>query len=67
MIQTEVKRKTAAVLATLNTRYEDAIGRALNGMRDADKRRRTVTKLIDERDARVPKSNRKQNPLQQSI
>ncbi|MEK5183774.1 RNA polymerase recycling motor HelD [Solibacillus sp. FSL W7-1324] len=55
VIQTEVKRKTAAVLATLNTRYEDAIGRALNGMRDADKRRRTVTKLIDERDARVPK------------
>lgn len=55
VIQTEVKRKTAAVLATLNTRYEDAIGRALSGMRDADKRRRTVTKLIDERDARIPK------------
>ncbi|MGN7477006.1 RNA polymerase recycling motor HelD [Solibacillus silvestris] len=55
VIQTEVKRKTVTVLATLNTRYEEAIGRALNGMRDAEKRRRTVTKLIDERDERIPK------------
>ena len=55
IIQTEVKRKTTAVLAKLNARYEDAIGRALNGMRDADKRRRTVTKMIDERDERIPK------------
>lgn len=55
VIQTEVKRKTAAVLTTLNARYEDAIGRALNGMRDPEKRRRTVTKLIDERDERIPK------------
>ncbi|MEK3764452.1 RNA polymerase recycling motor HelD [Solibacillus sp. FSL K6-4121] len=55
VIQNEVKRKTTAVLTTLNTRYEDAIGRALNGMRDAEKRRHTVTKLIDERDDRIPK------------
>ena len=55
IIQTEVKRKTTAVLAKLNARYEDAIGRALNGMRDAEKRRRTVTKMIDERDERIPK------------
>lgn len=54
VIQTEVKRKTKAVLLALNTRYEDAIGRALNGMRDADKRKKFVTKLIDERDARIP-------------
>ena len=50
-----MKRKTTAVLAKLNARYEEAIGRALNGMRDADNRRRTVTKLIDERDERIPK------------
>lgn len=55
IVQTEVKRKTTAVLTKLNARYEEAIGRALNGMRDAEKRRRTVTKLIDERDERIPK------------
>lgn len=55
IIQTEVKRKTTAVLTKLNARYEEAIGRALNGMRDAEKRRHTVTKLIDERDVRIPK------------
>lgn len=55
VIQTEVKRKTKAVLSTLNTRYEDAIGRSLNGIRDDVKRRRVVTKFIDERDERIPK------------
>ena len=55
VVQTEVKRKTASVLSTLNARYEDAIGRALNGIRDDDKRRRIVTKFIDERDERIPK------------
>lgn len=53
-IQTEVKRKTSVILQSLNTRYEDAIGRALNGIRDAEKRKRLVTKYIDERDARIP-------------
>ena len=55
VIQTEVKRKTTAVLSTLNARYEEAIGRALNGIREDDKRRRIVTKFIDERDERIPK------------
>ncbi|MEO4053879.1 RNA polymerase recycling motor HelD [Solibacillus sp. CAU 1738] len=55
IIQTEVKRKTTAVLKTLNDRYEETLGRALNGIRDAEKRRRIVTKYIDERDARIPK------------
>ncbi len=55
VIQTEVKRKTTAVLNSLNVRYEEAIGRALNGIRNAENRRRIVTKYIDERDARIPK------------
>ncbi len=55
VIQTEVKRKTKAVLHTLNAKYEEAIGRALDGIRDAEKRRRIVTKYIDERDERIPK------------
>ncbi|MGM9944695.1 MAG: RNA polymerase recycling motor HelD [Lysinibacillus sp.] len=55
VIQTEVKRKTTAVLNTLNAKYEQSIGRALDGIRDAEKRRRLVTKYIDERDERIPK------------
>lgn len=55
VIQTEVKRKTTAILTNLNAKYEEAIGRALNGIRDAENRRRIVTKYIDERDERIPK------------
>ena len=55
VIQTEVKRKTSSVLSTLNAKYEQSIGRALDGIRDAEKRRRLVTKYIDERDKRIPK------------
>ncbi len=55
VIQTEVKRKTKAVMTTLKNRYDEAIERALNGMRDAEKRRRVVTKFLDERDERLPK------------
>ena len=55
VVQTEVKRKSKAVLSSLNTRYEDMIGKALSGLRDPDKRREAVTKFIDERDERIPK------------
>ena len=55
VIQTEVKRKTTAILNTLNARYDEALGRALNGIRHAENRRRIVTKYIDERDTRIPK------------
>lgn len=54
VIQTEVKRKSKSVLSSLNARYEEMIGKALNGFRDPDKRREYVTKFIDERDARIP-------------
>ena len=55
VIQTEVKRKAKAILHTLNERYEETIGRALNGVFDEEKRRRLVVKYIDERDERLPK------------
>ncbi len=55
VIQTEVKRKSKAVLTSLNARYEEMIGKALNGFRDPEKRKRNVTRFIDERDARIPK------------
>ncbi|MGM9949755.1 MAG: RNA polymerase recycling motor HelD [Lysinibacillus sp.] len=55
VIQTEVRRKTTAVLHSLNAKYEETIGRALDGIRDDERRRRVVTKYIDERDERIPK------------
>ncbi|SOC43322.1 RNA polymerase recycling motor HelD [Ureibacillus acetophenoni] len=55
IVQTEVKRKSKAVLTSLNSRYEEMIGKALNGFRDPEKRKRNVTRFIDERDARIPK------------
>ena len=58
VIQTEVKRKSKAVLQALKTRYDDVIERALNGMRDAEKRKRVVTNFLDERDERMPKIER---------
>lgn len=38
----------------LNAKYDEALGKALNGIRDDEKRRRIVTKYIDERDERIP-------------
>ena len=55
VVQTEVKRKSKAVLNSLNARYDEMIGKALNGFRDPEKRKRNVTRFIDERDARIPK------------
>ena len=55
VIQTEVKRKGKAVLYKLKMRYEEAIERSLNGIRDDAKRKRIVTKFLDERDERLPK------------
>ena len=58
VIQTEVKRKTKAVMQVLKTKYDDTIERALNGIRDGEKRKRVVTKYLDERDERMPKIER---------
>ncbi|CAM5209520.1 DNA helicase-2/ATP-dependent DNA helicase PcrA OS=Ureibacillus acetophenoni OX=614649 GN=SAMN05877842_11582 PE=4 SV=1 [Ureibacillus acetophenoni] len=55
VVQTEVKRKSKAVLTSLHARYDEIIGKALNGFRDPEKRKRNVTRFIDERDARIPK------------
>lgn len=54
IIQTEVKRKAKIVLQTVQQKYDEAIERALNGMRDEEKRKRVVTKFLDERDERLP-------------
>ena len=54
VLASHVRQKKQAVLNVLNAKYDEALGRALNGIRDDDKRRRIVTKFIDERDERIP-------------
>lgn len=55
VVQAEVRRKSKSVLTTVNARYEEMIGKALNRFHDAEQRKRNVTKFIDERDERLPK------------
>ncbi|WP_076758443.1 RNA polymerase recycling motor HelD [Edaphobacillus lindanitolerans] len=54
ILKTEVDRKLKEILSTLTKRYEQALDKALFGIRDDDRRRKKTTKLIDERDARIP-------------
>lgn len=54
VLASHVRQKKQAVLATLHKKYDEALGKALNGIRDDEKRRRVVTKFIDERDERIP-------------
>ena len=54
VLASHVRQKKQAVLNVLNAKYDEALGKALNGIRDDDKRRRIVTKFIDERDERIP-------------
>ncbi|WP_341301458.1 RNA polymerase recycling motor HelD [Lysinibacillus sp. FSL H8-0500] len=54
VVASHVRQKKQAVLATLHKKYDEALGKALNGIRDDDKRRRVVTRFIDERDERIP-------------
>lgn len=54
VLASHVRQKKQVILATLHKKYDEALGKALNGIRDDDKRRRVVTKFIDERDERIP-------------
>ncbi|WP_010287228.1 RNA polymerase recycling motor HelD [Kurthia massiliensis] len=53
VIQSHVRQKKKQILYTLNKKYDDIIGRALN-IFDPARRKREVTKWIDERDRRLP-------------
>lgn len=55
IIATEVKRKTKAVIATINAKYDEVLDRALNSIHNDEKRRAVVIRFVDERDARIPK------------
>lgn len=54
VLASHVRQKKQAILNMLHKKYDEALGKALNGIRDDDKRRRVVTKFIDERDERIP-------------
>ncbi|MEG0259154.1 MAG: RNA polymerase recycling motor HelD [Lysinibacillus sp.] len=54
VLASHVRQKKQAVLHLLNAKYDEALGKALNGIRNDENRRRIVTKYIDERDARIP-------------
>lgn len=54
VIQADVKRKEKAVYEALSQRYEATLDKILNGIRDAQKRRRLIFKYTDERDERLP-------------
>lgn len=54
VLASHVRQKKQAVLNMLHAKYDEALGKALNGIRDAEKRKNIVTKFIDERDERMP-------------
>ncbi|MCL1697640.1 RNA polymerase recycling motor HelD [Lysinibacillus sp. BPa_S21] len=54
VLASHARQKKQAILNTLHKKYDEALGKALDGIRDDAKRRRVVTKFIDERDERIP-------------
>lgn len=54
ILKTETARKRKEILNTLTARYEQALDKALFGIRDDRRRREQTTRLIDERDERLP-------------
>lgn len=53
VIQSHVRQKKKQISYTLNKKYDDIIGKALN-IFDAKRRKKEVTRWIDERDRRIP-------------
>jgi len=54
ILKTETARKRKEILSVLTSRYEQALDKALFGIRDDRRRREQTTRLIDERDIRLP-------------
>lgn len=53
VIQSHVRQKKKQILYTLHKKYDDIIGKALN-IYNPERRKKEVTKWIDERDRRMP-------------
>lgn len=54
VMQSHIRQKRKQLLYTLKKRYDAVLDKALFGIRDDAKRKKVVTKWIDERDARLP-------------
>ncbi|MFD1206183.1 RNA polymerase recycling motor HelD [Sporosarcina contaminans] len=54
IMQTEVNRKRKQLYKLLSDKYEEALDKALYGIRDDEKRKSMITKIMDERDTRLP-------------
>lgn len=55
IMKSEVTRKRKQLYQLLSDKYEAALDKALYGIRDDDKRRARITRIMDERDERLPK------------
>ena len=54
IMQSEVNRKRKQLYKILSDKYEEALDKALYGIRDDEKRRARITRVMDERDERLP-------------
>lgn len=54
ILLSHVRQKKKEILFVLNKKYDEALDKALFGIRDDAKRKSEVTKFIDERDRRIP-------------
>ncbi|MBD7985067.1 AAA family ATPase [Sporosarcina sp. Sa2YVA2] len=54
IMQAEVNRKRKQLYSLLSDKYEEALDKALYGIRDDEKRKARITKVMDERDERLP-------------
>ncbi len=54
ILQSDVNRKRKVLLAKLRERYDEALDKALYGIRNDEKRKAKLTRILDERDERLP-------------
>ncbi|WJY26300.1 RNA polymerase recycling motor HelD [Sporosarcina trichiuri] len=54
IMNSEVTRKRKQLYALLSDKYEEALDKALYGIKDDEKRRLRITMIMDERDVRLP-------------
>ena len=54
IVQSDVKRKRKQLMDMLTTKYDAALDKALYGIRDDERRKAKLTRILEERDERLP-------------
>ena len=54
IIQSDVKRKRKQLVGMLKAKYDEALDKVLYGIRDDEKRKAKLTRILNERDERLP-------------